>query len=492
MSDSEGEGASFGFFEKAIFIAAGIGFLYFFFPAILAPFISGNPDAIILFVYKIFLGAVPLFGTAFLGWVAFKVWVHYIQQDFISGIEFVVLEIIPPRDVERSPKAMELFISNALYHWSWKGGREEYWQGAVWFWFSLEIVSLEGQVHFYIRAPSRLRTLIETQMYAQYPQAQVKVVEDYTLAVDELSDKSAWKGWGCEFRLLKHEAYPIKTYVDYGLDKDPDEELKVDPISPVIEFFGSLGKGEQAWMQIVVTPSKKMWRDKSNPTFGVKAKFLGKHDWVQESRAEILRFAAPYTNIRAWDKDTIHRGVEVRVPKYLDKTLEGMSAKTSKLGFETGIRIMYVAKKEAFSMNNRRNIRLIFRQYAKPDSNQLERFNSAQGDALGSSLIPLSAKQVQTLANRMLHEYRERSFFHLPLRHHLFHNKTFLLSDHWTRAWYMLVVKQLFLPYFHHQTYIFNTEELATLWHFPGQILKVPTLERIESKEASPPTNLPV
>ena len=26
-------------------------------------------------------------------------------------------------------------------------------------------------------------------------------------------------------------------------------------------------------------------------------------------------------------------------------------------------------------------------------------------------------------------------------------------------------------------------EELATLWHFPGQILKVPTLERIESKK---------
>jgi hypothetical protein len=35
-------------------------------------------------------------------------------------------------------------------------------------------------------------------------------------------------------------------------------------------------------------------------------------------------------------------------------------------------------------------------------------------------------------------------------------------------------------------------EELATLWHFPGQILKVPTLERIESKEAAPPTNLPI
>ena len=50
----------------------------------------------------------------------------------------------------------------------------------------------------------------------------------------------------------------------------------------------------------------------------------------------------------------------------------------------------------------------------------------------------------------------------------------------------------LFWPaYFHVQTFVLNVEELATMWHFPGQILKVPTLERIESKEASPPTNLP-
>ena len=56
-----------------------------------------------------------LIGTILLGYVGWKIWVHYVQQDFISGIEFVLLEIIPPRDVLRSPKAMELFITNALY-----------------------------------------------------------------------------------------------------------------------------------------------------------------------------------------------------------------------------------------------------------------------------------------------------------------------------------------------------------------------------------------
>jgi hypothetical protein len=97
----------------------------------------------------------------------------------------------------------------------------------------------------------------------------------------------------------------------------------------------------------------------------------------------------------------------------------------------------------------------------------------------------LSPKQVMILANRMLHEYRERSFFHLPMRHHLF-------NVHRFPGPLLMIIKQFWLPYVHPETYVLNVEELATLWHFPGQILKVPTLERIESKEASPPTNLPI
>jgi len=417
--------------------------------------------------YNLEIGALALVGTIFLGWLAWKLWVHYVQQDFISGIDYVLLEIVPPREVLRSPKAMELFFTNALYHWSIKGGREEYWQGAVWFWFSLEIVSLEGQVHFYIRTPTRLKGLIETQMYAQYPQAQVKVVEDYTLAVDEITPESAWNGWGCEFKLTKHEAYPIKTYVDFGLDKDPKEEFKVDPISPVVEFFGSLKKGEQGWIQIVITAKPS---SDNVP-----------HSWVEEAKKEMFRFLKPYTAY----KDEGER-IEVRVGEHVKNAVVAMSAKTSKVGFETGVRIMYIGKKEAFDLGNRRNMRLLFRQYARPDCNEFYRINSAQADFYGGILLS-SPKTVMMLANRMLHEYRERAFFHLPLRHHIFS------QNHW--AWpipRVLEVGDLIKAYAHHQTYVLNVEELATIWHFPGQILKVPTLERIESKEASPPTNLPI
>jgi len=433
-------------------------------------------DLIVDFLSRLLLGLLPLAGVVLLGRIAWIIWLHYIQQDFISGIDFVLLEIIPPRDVLRSPKAMELFITNALYHFSYKGGKEEYWQGAVWFWFSLEIASIEGQVHFYIRTPTRVRSLIETQMYAQYPQSQVKAVEDYTLAVDEISEKSSWMGWGCEFGLLRNQAYPIKTYIDYGLDEDPKEEYKVDPISPVIELFGSLQKGEQAWLQIVITPSKKMYHTKGT--------WFGKHDWVRESRLRLIKILEPFTNTRE-NVLTGTNAIEVRSPKFMDPTIQRIGDKTSKLGFETGIRLMYVGKKENFNMSNRRNIRLIFRQYQNPDANGFDRINSAQADRY-SGIFTASQKTIMLLANRMLKEYRERSFHHEPLRQKIFsqHNFNWPIPQVFTLAG---IIK----AYVHTETYVLNTEELATIWHFPGQILKVPTLERIESKEASPPTNLP-
>ena len=110
------------------------------------------------------------------------------------------------------------------------------------------------------------------------------------MGVDEITPESEWNAWGCEFNLEKPEAYPIKTYVDFGLDKDPKEEFKVDPISPIVEFFGSLEKGEQVWMQIVVTPSKK--------EYNTKGTWFGKHDWAEEARIQLFKLLKPYSSYK--------------------------------------------------------------------------------------------------------------------------------------------------------------------------------------------------
>jgi hypothetical protein len=64
---------------------------------------------------------------------------------------------------------------------------------------------------------------------------------------------------------------------------------------------------------------------------------------------------------------------------------------------------------------------------------------------------------------KVLEAYKRRSFFNTPFKN--FHGKPFILT----------------------------TEELATLWHFPSSaVAATPTLNRIPSKKAEAPPNLPI
>ena len=40
--------------------------------------------------------------------------------------------------------------------------------------------------------------------------------------------------------------------------------------------------------------------------------------------------------------------------------------------------------------------------------------------------------------------------------------------------------------------FVMTTEELATIYHFPGDVSKTPTLSRVTAKKAEPPANLPI
>ena len=40
--------------------------------------------------------------------------------------------------------------------------------------------------------------------------------------------------------------------------------------------------------------------------------------------------------------------------------------------------------------------------------------------------------------------------------------------------------------------YILNTEELATIYHYPILVVEAPTMRRVEAKKAEPPVSLPV
>ncbi len=405
----------------------------------------------------------PYFIPIILGYFAVFFWHHYVNEQFIEGVEWVLLEIKVPREVTKTPLAMELIFTNAFYHLSGKGFWETHWQGAVHFWFSLELVSLGGNVHFFIRTPSRIKDLIETQVYAQYPQAEISEAKDYTNYITATAPDDKWNLWGCEFNLLKEDPLPIRTYVDYGLDKAGDEENeKVDPITPAIEFLGSIKKDEQVWIQIIVRPSKKDYH-----THGTAFKH---HKFNEEAMIFLNKLLLPYTKKSVNADGT--KASEIRAPKHFDDLVEGIRGKMSKIAFDVGIRCIYLAPTPIFDQNQRRALRLIWRQYASPYANEFNRIHSTQFD---TPWVDPKGWRLQRMKNRMLFRYRTRLMFHPPV---------------WQSFKYPWPFKVIFDSH-NPKPFVLNTEELATIFHFPGMVSETPSFKRIESKTSKPPFNLP-
>lgn len=428
-------------------------------------FSSHNLNLIQLLIVAIgYLMPIPL------AYVAFHLWHHYRQERFIMGIKWVLLEIQVPRDVIKTPAAMELIFSNALYHKSMKGFWEEFMIGAPWMWFSLEIVSIDGRVHFYIRTPSRIRDLVETQIYAQYPQAKVIEVEDYVWNVPQYKKDGDWNMWGCEFTKMKDDARPFRTYKQVEeMKSGTKEEFKIDPITPIIEFLGSLPKGQQVWIQIIIRQSIKKYHShgsKKHVDFDVHA---------EEYLRDMLK---PFTKFSP--TGGLGEGgsvMEVRAPSFLDPVIKQMMATLQQIHFDCGIRLVTLSDKRLTTDDQfnslRRNSRLVFRQFAQPYSNELNRVSPTQFDAPWSDPTGLALTQIK---KRMLNFYRMRTFFHPPIQY----------------AFKYPAILSMFFPSGKPNIFVLSNEELASLYHFPGMVSETPSFKRIESKIAKPPSNLPI
>ncbi|MBI2120161.1 MAG: hypothetical protein HYT94_00880, partial [Parcubacteria group bacterium] len=196
----------------------------------------------------------PFWLPVVLGFMLWYLWMVYIQSAHIAEMEWVLLGIRIPKSIMKTPLSMELVLA-ALHQTSEGNWYKRRWKGQVKPWFSLELVSLGGDIHFFIRTNKKFKNFIEAQLYSQYPGIEVYEAEDYTAHLDYRPGDSQWEMWGTEFAFTKPDPYPIKTYVDYGLDaaikKEEEQAGRTDPLAPTVEFLGSIGKNEQIWIQIL-------------------------------------------------------------------------------------------------------------------------------------------------------------------------------------------------------------------------------------------------
>jgi hypothetical protein len=507
-----------------------------------------------------------------------RFWMMYINQKFINSMSWVMLEIKLPREITKSPLATEMALATLLQSGGIGNDHAKLFKGGLPAFSSLEIASIEGVIHFYIRIQKKFRPLVEANFYAQYPGIEIVEADDYTKAIRYHHLTKDVSMWGASYRTtaqwkptnpetgkaysktlgvdkppkdsgdeysMKADFLPIKTYVDYELNKDPKEEFKIDPIAPLLEVMGSIGKGEHFWYQILVQdesvyktkPSKyKMpsfyvnelthqhvtlkemaderkkqirtagWNIKGSvgaSEFGVPTiidSFIKKEDGTYEQQFEIVEKDGKITKVpkkvQAKHLETKAIGKkEMELTAEEKDELEIINKKFSKPLALCVMRFVYVTKSENFNPSHINNILSMPKAF-----NGINSLAPSPADCYDYPWQNMGGKRVAWRTEEMFEEYVEREGFfpHLSSEDNSFQqmlDRVFWTSTMRQRKVFHMLFESIFHPFNHphaDQAFTLNLEELATLWHLPGSTVATPTLPRIDSTKGVAPVNLPI
>lgn len=275
------------------------------------------------------------------------------QGHFAGNIQFMYLAINIPKLNEQTPRAVENFFNHLAGAHVTQDLIEKYFQGELQPWFTFEIVSIEGYLQFIIYTPKKFRDLVEASIYAQYPDAEIVEISDYTKGKPKKYPDPEYDMWGSEFTLAKPQEYPILTYKDF--EHSVTKEYFKDPMAAMLETMSRIGKGEECWFQIFVQPTGKDWQQE-----------------VFDKASELTTELVELRTSEARPFPMLHKGEASLV--------ESVYQKGTKNGFKCKIRVVYIAKKENY---NAKRVQYgmvgALKQFSKDDSNGIKPLYSLTG-----------------------------------------------------------------------------------------------------------------
>ena len=375
--------------------------------------------------------------------VFLEFWEQYQRQQFYQSIPWKLLEIKIPKNILKTPKAMEQVFSAAYIE-----GEKH--------WMAFEAVGHAGDTHFYLRVPSPYRNMMESAIYAQYPEAEISEVDDYVQQMPRVMPNDEFDIFGVEQTLGNGEFAPIRTYKDF---EDSVEERRIDTIALLMESMSKLKDSEQMWFQFIVKPVDEKWKKSAEKA---AHKLLGVEEEKKKSSnpfagfglglsfGEIVRAPFEHPNSEVKKKDEAPKAPKNVKPG--DKDLaEGIRSKMAKLAFQATIRFMYVDRRGSFAKDNTNAAAAFFRQF------NTQHLNYFKPD-----------KETMTAGVKG-----------------------------WFKNWKIAFRKHAFYDAYAHarprnNKCVLNTEELATIYHFPINAVGTTELEKVPSRKGGPPASLPL
>ena len=413
----------------------------------------------------------PLFASTWLGWRQF-VFEHS------PGFRMMILEMRIPREVRKSPRAMEqvLMAIHALRNYA--GDPEEiWWDGELTRRFNFEMVSFGGEIKFFVRCYNRYRPLVEAAFLSYYPDVELVDVDDYIDQIPKDMDDMYAQGlnmWGAEMLLRNEAAYPIRSYVAF---EAPDEERQFDPMSAFLEVLAKVKKGEFVGIQIIAAPKSKSWHEEWKGLIEKLKEQSSNKKQEFKTKTDFPGGILPVFSMGGGEDDK-NPLKNIRITRTPGETnvLEAVENNLSKPAFDCIIRFAYISPLPLFYESlARRAVGGMFNQYASQDLNAFDRNEGTSSRVRlwhWPHLFP--KRRAEWRKAKLIYQYRHRA-----MPHHTFMAK--------------LIGSRIFQWDFASKEIVLNVESLATLFHPPTfLVLTAPHIKRIESKKTGPPAGLAI
>jgi hypothetical protein len=389
---------------------------------------------------------------------------EYTKEAYIATLKWTTYEIRIPIDAHKSLKAMEQVFAGfhvvgqslpAKNLWEvYKKWRDKVFKGKVPDWLALEMVGMNGEIHFYARVIEKYKNLFESQVYAHYPDSELTEVPDYFSKFPPKYIPGTSNVNALELSLIKENIFPIKTYPEFeeeGAGKD--DVRRIDPLAPMAETLAGLRPSEFFGIQLLIRSADDKWIKKDQPAVD---KLMGKAE-----KAKTNVFDSFYASLDAGvaslaDGEAPPKKEEKkeedkpfnRLNPGIQEIIKAIERGTAKLSFESCLRLVYFAPNEIFTDQRMRSLAGAYKQFATQALNGFK-------PGLNTEITKGFRKPQRSLYNKkkLYSRFRKRTFPDKP--------------------------------------FVLNTEELATIFHFPDVGVKTPALPRVDSKKGEAPAGIP-
>jgi hypothetical protein len=413
-----------------------------------------------------FSGNLSLFSSSFSFFFALiPIWLplvtldlmHFRWMDYVGKIYYLksgrsLFRIKLPPEVLKSPEAMEYVLAQTHQPQHAHNLMETYLDGRRALPVSLELVSIGGDVRFYIGMDTKkAKESFIPAMYSQYPG--VEIIEEPVDYAGEIPTGSPdWEMYSSHVG-KKEKAYgPIRTYVDRKLDSMPKEEEKVDPMTAFLEFLGGMGPNERLYFQFTLIAERHVDFKNGQLIIGSAP------GWKKgaQARVEEIMKRDPETKASIVEEEEDYQG-SVRITSGEREDVEAIERNMTKPAFNVGITYIYFAKKGHFRGNLITSLNALLKLYDRAGRGTVgTRWRSDYNYRKISDPFGKNTKRNKRQAHR---EYKLRKY----------NPKNF--KDSYK---------------------IFTVEELATMYHLPGTVAATPSMSRVASTRSEAPSNLPV